>query len=125
MATATTRRRANDPTWDALLEVCAVDAANLTATARGAMNRAVKELKGVDATPAQVRVCAQTFRKMWPGIKLTPSALVKHWGTVAGPRGPTTPEAARIFYEELSPQERHPAFRPAKDVLAEMFKLPE
>lgn len=110
-----------DEIWDTLLEVCAIDAANLTTTARGAVNRAVKELKGVDATPAQVRGCAQTFRKLWPGIKLTPSALVKHWATASGPRHPSTPQAARALYDELSPQERHPSARPAGEVLKSMY----
>ena len=53
----------------------------LTKSARGVLNDATKQLKDVEATPAQVRVAWDNMRREWPNIKCTPSALVKHWGT--------------------------------------------
>lgn len=122
--TATTRRREADPVWDALLAVCAVDAEHLTTTARGAANRALKELKAVGATAAQIRASAQVFRKTWPEMRLTPSALVKHWAQLVPPGPRSAPETREAARRDLSPQDRHPAYRPAKEVLGELFGMP-
>ena len=71
--------RAADPIWDTLLEVCGVKAGDkITASARGAYNKSVKDLKTVGATPEEIRRRAQAFAKRW-GDKITPTALVRRW----------------------------------------------
>jgi hypothetical protein len=85
------RPRAPDPIWDALTAACGIDTKQLTTTARGATNRAVAELRAIDATPDQIRTRAGAYRRTYPNVALTPSALVKHWGQLNGTRPPTAP----------------------------------
>lgn len=68
-----------DLLFEALAEVCGMSLGELTKSARGSMNRATKELRDLSATPAEVERRAQAYRKKYPGIELTPSALAKHW----------------------------------------------
>lgn len=59
---------------------------NLTDSARGQLNKAAKELRGIEATPEDVGVRAASYRAEWPNATLTPTALVKHWPELeAGP----------------------------------------
>lgn len=80
---AAPRERQPDPIWDTMLTVCNIDGRTLTSSARGAINKAVKELRDIAATPAEIEAKAADYRKTWPDITLTPTALVKHWGQLA------------------------------------------
>jgi hypothetical protein len=80
------KQRARDLVFDAVTEVCGIDMDSLTATARGPLVRAVKELKTVGATADEVRVRAIEYRVRMPEMSLTPMALVKHWPSLAEPR---------------------------------------
>ena len=75
--------RKTDPLFDTMLAVCGIDPATLTRTARGAVNKALKELREIGATPADLEAKAAAYRKTWPGMSLTPTALVKHWAQLA------------------------------------------
>jgi hypothetical protein len=86
-----TQPRPPDPIWDALVAACRIDTTQLTTTNRGAVNKAVAELRGVGADPAQISARAQTYRRTYPNAALTPSALVKHWGQLNGNRQPSAP----------------------------------
>jgi hypothetical protein len=85
--------RKTDPLFDALVEACGVNPAELTTSFRGSVNKALKDLRAVDATPGQVKVRAQRFRKRYESISLTPSALAKHWPAL----GETNPRPATGF----------------------------
>lgn len=74
-----------DAVWDAVVEVCNIDPASMTASARGPCNRAVKELKEVGAEPEEIRRRAGHYHQRYPGVALTPMALSKHWGQLHGP----------------------------------------
>jgi hypothetical protein len=80
------KARAPDPIWDAVTAACSIDTTQLTSTARGATNKAVAELRAVDASPDQIRARAAAYRRTYPNAALTPSALVKHWGQLNGTR---------------------------------------
>lgn len=71
--------RARDVVWDALLEVCGVDPASITASSRGAYNRAAKDLRAIGATPEEILARAWVFRTRWPTVSLTPTALARRW----------------------------------------------
>lgn len=81
VAEATPARR-QDPLFDALADVCGIASSDLTSSARGAMNRALADLRKVDAEPVDVRDRADVYRRRWPNVSLTPTALVKHWPTL-------------------------------------------
>jgi hypothetical protein len=62
------------------------DLRELTATARGPLNRAAAELRKVGATPGEVRRRARRYRERYSvDIALTPMALTKQWPTLGDP----------------------------------------
>jgi hypothetical protein len=67
-----------DVVWDALMLVCGVT--SITKAARGAYNRAAKDLREVGATPTTIGARAFVFRERWPDVSLTPTALARRWG---------------------------------------------
>jgi hypothetical protein len=78
--------RKQDPLFDALVDVCKIDADNVTKDERGRVNNACKQLREVGATEHDVRERAKTWRKQFPDGHLTPQSLTKSWTTLA-PRG--------------------------------------
>lgn len=82
------RPREDDPIWDALMAACNVDTAQISKSARGAYNGAVKQLKEIEATPAQVALRARKFTQQWPDVTLTPTALARRWSELNGHSAP-------------------------------------
>jgi hypothetical protein len=73
----------------ALVEACTdreYDAVQLSRSERGRYNRAVKELVELGASVEEVRRRAQEYRRRWPGVSLTPTALVANWTQFELPR---------------------------------------
>ena len=85
-----------------MLAVCGIEPATLTRTARGAVNKALKELREIGATPSDLEAKAAAYRKTWPGMSLTPTALVKHWAQLA-----TKAETKKRSCECGQPLDRH------------------
>jgi len=71
-----------DNLFDKIAEVCGWETSNLTKSSRGQLNKAVKELRDVGATADQVGGKAAAYREKYPGIELTPTALIKHWAAL-------------------------------------------
>lgn len=82
--------RKRDPIFDALTEQCGIEVAQLTRSGRGPLNRAVKELRELDATPEAITAAAAEYRRRFPSVELTPSALAKHWATLVRARKHTS-----------------------------------
>lgn len=95
--------RPMDPIWDTLLEVCGVKAGDkITPPARGAYNKAVKDLKAVGATPEEIRRRARIFAVRW-GDKITPTALVRRWNECTTNTGaPLTKTPKQVADEQLA-----------------------
>jgi biotin operon repressor len=51
---------------------------------RGALNKAVSELREAGATVDQVAARASAYRKAYPNASCTPMALTKHWASLSG-----------------------------------------
>lgn len=76
-----------DELFEAIVEACGYDLGHLTATDRGRVNRAAKELRDLYRTdptmtaelPAYVRGFALQYPQHWPGADLTPQALTGNW----------------------------------------------
>lgn len=87
--------RRRDLIFEAVAEVCGIDWHQLTPAARGPLTRAVKELKGVNATPEEIRNRARRYRTRYRDrVDLTPTALSKHWAALSdggGPNGQPVP----------------------------------
>ena len=76
-------RRKTDNLFDAIAKACLWDTASLTKSARGQLNKSVKELRDIGATEEQVGGKAAAYRRQYPNITLTPTALIKHWAGLA------------------------------------------
>jgi hypothetical protein len=85
---------------------CGVDTTQITKSSRGAYNSAVKDLREVEATPAHVTLRARRFRQQWPGVTLTPTALVRRWGELGTGSAPTLP--TEIGTERCPKHKRQP-----------------
>jgi hypothetical protein len=85
------RQRRIDPLFDAIIEVCGLDASALTSSARGAANRARADLAAVGATDESVRRAAVAYRREWPTMSLTPTSLAKHYPSFTSPSKPSPP----------------------------------
>lgn len=101
-ANASSRKR--DELWDALVaELGDVS----TKTERGERNGAVKELREAGATADEIHLRCRAYRRRWPEITLTASALKKHWTSLSAkpPREPQPIEVA-LSLPEISDEER-------------------
>jgi len=79
--------KAPDPLFDAVVDACRINPDELTPDARGALNKAIRGLRLVGATPADVPRRAAAYRRQLPNAILTPLALAKHWpqlGSIPG-----------------------------------------
>lgn len=74
--------RAPNPLRTAVIGACGL-AEPLTLSSGRAVERAVRELERVGATPADVERRAAVYRERWPEAKLTPKALTGHWPALA------------------------------------------
>lgn len=82
LAPATPKR---DELFDTLAEVCGIDPSELTRSARGALNRALADLRAVGATPDEIRARSAQHRRKWPNIAVTAPSLAKHWPELTVP----------------------------------------
>jgi hypothetical protein len=74
--------RKRDELFEALAAACGIDTRQLTRSARGPLNRALKDLRDVGATPPDVAARAELYRRQFKGVALTPTALAKHWAAL-------------------------------------------
>jgi len=77
-----TVRKVQDGLFEKVAEVCGWDTTNLTKSSRGQLNKAVKELRDIGATSDQVGGKAAAYKEKYPGMELTPTALIKHWAAL-------------------------------------------
>ena len=85
VAHAPTVRR--DAAFEALCEVTATNPADLTPTGRGALNRALSEIRGCwkgtpEALADEMRVRATRYLVQMNAARITAPALAKHWATL-------------------------------------------
>lgn len=83
-----------DELWDAMIQACGLENEQPTKSARGAWNRAVKDLREIGATPEQIHARASAYRRKWPGASLTPTALSRRWSECVA--SAPTPSDARL-----------------------------
>jgi hypothetical protein len=69
----------SDLLFDAVIDVCGMKSGELTKTARGGLNKALADLRAVQATPDEVHARAVRYRSQYQNCSLTPMALAKHW----------------------------------------------
>lgn len=77
--------RERDLLFEAVVDVCGQDARRLTSSERGRINRALKDLRDVGATPEQIRKAATKWQTTYPGARLTATAIAANWTTIVPP----------------------------------------
>ena len=97
------RSFASDELWD-VLEVELGEA--VTASERGRRNKALKELRDIGATPGQVHKRCKAYRRMWPDITLTATALAANWTTLMTKEPQVQPIEAVLELPDISDEDR-------------------
>lgn len=85
------KRRTRDPIFDAVVSECGIDPSELTKSARGAVNTAVKQLRDIGATAEEIHARARRHREQWPDATLTPTSLAKHYAQLGARRSRAGP----------------------------------
>jgi len=108
--TGTVREEANassrppDVLWDRLVQIIGEEPK--TKSERGRWNHALKEMRDAQATPDQLTQVALAYRKTWPEMTMTPTALVANW-TVLTANGTSSKELrAKAFLAHKANLER-------------------
>lgn len=83
-APASSQRKTVDHLFEAVCKACEIVPKQLTRSGRGALNKAVSELREAGATVDQVAARAAAYRKAYPNASCTPMALTKHWAALSG-----------------------------------------
>lgn len=76
-------RRPRDTLFEAMVAVLGWDQRELTPTARGRINRALKGLRSVGATEVEILERGRRYKLKYPKAALTPNALEAHWAALA------------------------------------------
>lgn len=77
--------RPKDDIFEAVANACAIPLDRLTATERGRINKAAKELRDIGTTPDEIARKAQAYRQQYPDMPLTPQALTGNWAQLTPP----------------------------------------
>jgi DNA-binding Lrp family transcriptional regulator len=77
--------RERDLLFEAMVDATGQDAKRLTASERGRINKALKDLRAVDATPDQIRKAATRWATTYPGARITATAIAANWTTICPP----------------------------------------
>ena len=102
------RSKKRDLVFEALCEACGIDySSTMTKSQRGAINKAAKELREIEATPEEIFRVAAAYRIRWPSIDVTPNAITKHWNLVRAPL-PSDEASARVRRSMMRPPDEIP-----------------
>lgn len=87
--------RKADPIWDALMSACGING-SIPKSARGAYNRARSDLAAAGATPEEIKRRADIYRRQWPTVSITPTALTRRWAECEREMKRPNPSGRRI-----------------------------
>jgi hypothetical protein len=87
-ATRVARPRRRDPIFDALVEACGLDYADMTDRERRACGVAAAELARLEAPPDRDEILRRGERYVedWPNATRTPNAIASHWAQLGAGR---------------------------------------
>lgn len=76
------KKRAKDLIFEEVANQCGIDWNKAPANELGRLNKAVKQLKEIDATVEEIALVANWYKKNWKNITLTPTAIVSNWSMI-------------------------------------------
>jgi len=71
--------RPRNVVWDAVVEVCSIDTSSIPKSQASLIGKVVAELAGLEATPEDIRSRGGIYKRKFPNVPLTPTALLKQW----------------------------------------------
>jgi hypothetical protein len=77
-ADSVSERKRNE-LWDAVVEVCSIDASSIPKSQLSKIGKVVAELRVVKASPEDVHRRANIYKRKFDNAALTPTALLSHW----------------------------------------------
>ena len=92
--------RPRDALWDCVVDVFGYSD-NMTSLERGRINKALKALREVGASPDDIRWKAASYRKQFPDVAFTPLALASNWSQLDSQRRDRTVERCRDCSQPL------------------------
>lgn len=95
-----------DVLFETLCSITGHDPKQLTRSERGRINKALKDLRSVGATPDELRARSRAWALRYPQATLTPTALAAHWSSL---QRPSTVQASTLDpeLEEIRMAERN------------------
>jgi len=71
--------RPRNVVWDAVIDVCDIDTKSIPKSQSSLIGKVVAELAGLEATPEDIRARGGIYKRKFPNVPLTPTALLKQW----------------------------------------------
>ncbi len=96
---SSTKTPANAEQFAALAQVCGYDLQHLTKPARSELNAAAKHFADAGFDGQAIECAAAEYRRRWPKMEITPSALVKHASRLRSPPTPKFKQPARSVWD--------------------------
>ena len=90
LQTKSRKPRPRDRVFETIAEVCKINYKQTTKSELGELRGSRRQLKELQATPEEVYRKAEIYHRMFPGMMLTPSALVKYWSRLEEENIPKT-----------------------------------
>lgn len=75
--------RPRDELWDALTEALGADTGEVTESERARLNKCLRELRAVGATPEQVRERCAAWQRLY-NVPANPQSLAGNWAALGG-----------------------------------------
>lgn len=89
----------------------------ITRSERGRINRALKELREVNATPEELSAKISAYVRKFPNCEVTITAIAANWGSLTAARPVSRTMNAYVGPRELTEAEREQARKVASETL--------
>lgn len=76
------KKREKDLIFEEVAKQCGIDWNKAPANELGRLNKAVKQLKEINATVEDIALVANWYKENWKKITLTPTAIVSNWSMI-------------------------------------------
>lgn len=98
--------KAPDHLFEAMCAACGSDPKRLTSSERGRINKALKDLRTVNATAEEIAYAAGQWRLTYPNATLTPTAMAAHWSKLTARRPGVATVEVDPELEDIRSQQR-------------------
>ena len=90
-----------DPFFDGMVAALELDPQRMTASERGRVNAALKQIRDVGGRPEEIPRAIAAFRELYPNADCTPTAVAGHWSRLLSGNGKRRGRTADEIYGRL------------------------